>query len=545
MIIHDTGRLVVWFKDVPVDGLLPVAAGVAASSARAGPVKAALPAAVPTSMPRPLPSGPATVEETKPTTPATSSAPAAGLPGPLERPDATFVGPPKPAAPPRPIDLSARSVEAWVLRSDSRNTLEKLWTEGENVRVKQAPANPGEKGVDIEGLTLQMTCHPAGNFLVVTGDLAQLRMDKIYIIGPEVNIDQATNKAWVTGAGAMEMESKTNFQGDQLAKPVPLQVSWHKSMLFDGNYAEFHEAVQAEQENAHLLTQRLEVHFDRAISLKEGTKSDQPPARVQRLVCDRNVSIEERTFDPSGKLVKFQNLVSPWVTMEALEPDDDVPPPAPGAQATPPANTGNEVRATGFGTLRIMQAGGADSADPTGTPAPVNRPPADRTKANAKNEQMKMTYVTFEKTMYANSKKNKAVFQETVRVLNFPCTNPDIKIDIDAMLESMPEGGIYLRCDKLEVLNRAAKGSKAQQEMTATGHVTVQSKLITGHATKVTYNEEKDQLIFDGGTDGVATLYKSEVPGGEQKKIEGKKITYIRKTGEYKVDEGRLITGGN
>jgi hypothetical protein len=342
----------------------------------------------------------------------------------------------------------------------------------------------------------------------------------------------------------MIMESKTNFQGDQLAKPVPLQVAWHKSMLFDGNYAEFHEDVQAEQENAHLLTQRLEVHFDRAISLKEGAKSDQPPARVQRLVCDRNVSIEEKTFDPaSGKLIKFQNLVSPWVTMTALEPDDDVPPPAAGAPAAPPANTGNEVRATGFGTLRIMQAGGADPVEPGA--APANRPPADRTKANAKNEQMKMTYVTFEKTMYANSKKNKADFQETVRVLNFPCNDPEIKIDIDAMLESMPEGGIYLRCDKLEVLNRAPKGSKAQQEMTATGHVTVQSKLITGHAAKVTYNEEKDQLIFDGGTDGVATLYKAEIPGGEQKKIEGEKITYIRKTGDCKVDKAHVITSGN
>ena len=61
------------------------------------------------------------------------------------------------------------------------------------------PARPDEKGVDVDGETLQMNYHPEGNFLVVTGDLAQLRMDKIYIIGPEVNIDQATNKAWVNG----------------------------------------------------------------------------------------------------------------------------------------------------------------------------------------------------------------------------------------------------------------------------------------------------------------------------------------------------------
>ena len=64
------------------------------------------------------------------------------------------------------------------------------------------------------------------------------------------------------------------------------------------------------------------------------------------------------------------------------------------------------------------------------------------------------------------------------------------------------------------------------------GHVTVQSDKISGRAAKVTYNEEKDQLIFDSGDDGYATLYKVEVPGQEPKKLEGKKIIYIRKTGE-------------
>jgi lipopolysaccharide export system protein LptA len=80
--------------------------------------------------------------------------------------------------------------------------------------------------------------------------------------------------------------------------------------------------------------------------------------------------------------------------------------------------------------------------------------------------------------------------------------------------------------------------------MTAIGRVTVQTNNVTGHAAKVTYNEEKDQLIFDGGPDGFATLYKVEIPGTEPKKIEGKKITYIRRTGEYKVDSTRSLSGG-
>jgi lipopolysaccharide export system protein LptA len=130
-----------------------------------------------------------------------------------------------------------------------------------------------------------------------------------------------------------------------------------------------------------------------------------------------------------------------------------------------------------------------------------------------------------------------------VRVLNFPCDNPKIKVDIDEMLEKLPEGGIYLRCDQLEVLNHAVKGARAHQEMTAVGHVTVQSDKVTGRAAKVTYNEEKDQLIFDGGEGGTATLYKVETPGAPPKVIEGNKIFYIRKTGEYKVEGGRSLSG--
>ena len=91
---------------------------------------------------------------------------------------------------------------------ENKNKLERFWTEG-SVTVRQDSEKPGEKGVDIKGDTLQMTAHPDGNFLVVTGDLAQLRMDRMLIVGPEVNIDQATNKAWVNGVGAMQMEGTT------------------------------------------------------------------------------------------------------------------------------------------------------------------------------------------------------------------------------------------------------------------------------------------------------------------------------------------------
>ena len=61
--------------------------------------------------------------------------------------------------------------------------------------------------------------------------------------------------------------------GQQLKKAVPLTVYWNKSMYFNGTFAEFHGSIQAEQENARLACQALEVFFDKPISLKERESS--------------------------------------------------------------------------------------------------------------------------------------------------------------------------------------------------------------------------------------------------------------------------------
>src|SRR5439155_26513669 len=106
------------------------------------------------------------------------------------------------------------------------------------VDVRQGAAKADDRDTDVAGDELDMTGSPEGNVLVVRGDLGQLRKDKIYILGPEVNIDQSKNKVWVHGPGAMQMESSTDFQGAPLKKPVPLTVHWNKRMFFNGEKAE-------------------------------------------------------------------------------------------------------------------------------------------------------------------------------------------------------------------------------------------------------------------------------------------------------------------
>jgi hypothetical protein len=454
---------------------------------------------------------------------------------------------------PRPIDLSARSIEAKVLRCAERMTLDHLWAEGGSadaidkrggVVVRQEPAKKGEEGVYIEGNTLDMSCYTGGNVLVVTGDLAQLKMDKIFILGPEVNINQVANRAWVFGAGAMEMHSTTTLEGKPLAHPVPLTVHWSDKMLFAGTFADFDGSIQAEQDNARLACQHLQVYFDRPISLKEGMRGSQP-AKVSRLVGDKGddgkpVRVEDQTVE-AGRLQKYQLLLGSAIHMNTEPRDEDDRRDASPTASSPSGknnNDANKVTLSGPGSVRILQRGGAEMAPTPAMPAPAARPPAG---SAAPEQEMKLTYVQFVNQMQASSLTNVASFWGAVRVLNLPCDDPHREIDLDAMLSiELPEGALYLRCDRLRVgtyQKVAGAGTKQKQlrtyqVMDALGQVYVQGKNFSAQCDHMTFNEEKDQVVFIGDGDNMAVLSMSEIKGGPRKVIKAKKITYIRSTGE-------------
>ena len=444
----------------------------------------------------------------------------------------------------RPIDLSARSIEAKVLRCNERMTLDHLWAEGGaldaidkrgGVQVRQEPAKPGEEGVYIEGNTLDMSCLADGNILVVTGDLAQLKMDKIFILGPEVNIDQVANKAWVVGSGAMQMQSTTTLEGKPLAHPTPLTVHWSDNMLFSGMFAEFYGSIQAEQDQARLACQHLQVMFDRPISLKEGMRGAQP-AKMSKLVADKGIEdkpvrVEDQTFE-GGRLQKYQLLIGSTVQMNTVPREED------DSRSSGKGNDANEVRLSGPGIVRILQRGGVEAVPTPGKPAPTRPGPG---KAPGQEQEMKLTYIRFENLMQASTLTNVASFWGAVRVLNLPCDDPHRDIDLDAMLSAeLPEGALYLRCNVLRVgtyqkpiyTEAGSKQLRTYQVMDARGQVYVQGKDFTAQCDHMTFNEEKDQVIFDGEGDNQAVMSKGDLKGGDRKTMKAKRFIYIRSTGE-------------
>jgi hypothetical protein len=517
-ILEPTENLVIWFQDAPLTADLPAP----------GPTTTAGPPSLPVlGQPTTAPATPAYVAG-KPAGPNAVSAPVAP-----NTPPAPSTPPASPEKPKQPLNLSARSVEVHVLRSGNKNELDRLWCEG-SVHVHQDPETPQDKGTDIQGDTMQLNHAPDGGVLVVNGHLAHVQFNKLAILGPEVNIDQRSNRAWVNGVGAMQVESDTNFDGVKLEKPTELTINWKDSMNFYGKNAEFRGGVQAVQEGSRLLCQEMQVAFDRPISLKEGNKGG-PSPKVDKLLCDKSVRIEEETKE-GPKLQSYKYLVAPVVDID---------------------NTEKTVNALGAGEVRIFQLGTAD--DPL-----TQRPPADaRPAAGAKpavaakptagtaksppgkgkevQEEFKITHVRFKGKMWGKNKTkdNRTVtFLDDVEVVHVPAEKPDLVIDID----HPPPGCMYLRSEKLTVLAYKLPDGRSNQEMVAERKVYVKSAEFEGIAETVKYDEVQDRVIFEGGKNGKAILYRVKTRGGVQDNITASKIIYWRKTNDMKVENASGLT---
>lgn len=485
--VNDANRLVVWFKDAPGAARLPAPAAPAAPAAK----------------------------------------PAPAITGPL-------LGPASEAGENRPFDLTAKKVHVWVTRTPARNQVDKLECQG-SVHVAQRKAPNQARGTEVKGDSLRMAAKGEGLYeLIVTGDLGELQTETIYIAGPEVHIDQATNEAWVVGDGVMTMESKTNWQGDELAKAQPLTVHWSKSMLFNGDSAEFHGNIQAEQDRGRLGCQTLQVYFDRTVSLRrqDPAKAKEPPARVRNMVCSRDVRIEESQY-AGQRLLRYQRLEGPAVSVEALEPDD------PRAKA----KAGNKLVASGPGNIRIWEESGGDLllAPGPGERSVANKPgPKSGPKPAA--PARKVTYVAFGRQMVGNSHSGKATFYDGVRVLNMPLETHDGPIELDLILEgNLPEGAIYIKCDKLEVLDRKVDGVPVK-EMKATGKVFVQGREFWARAEEASFHQGKQQVVLDG-KDGLAELHRATASGGETQKSVGQKLIYNRTNGEVYLNGVLMLRG--
>jgi lipopolysaccharide export system protein LptA len=505
--VHDTEQLVLLFTDAP-----PPRPGTTPARAAAPPLnayQAGKPAASASA-----PGGP----------PSAAVAPAA--PGAAPRP-----APPAPPAR-KPIDLAARSVQAFIIREGEQNQLDNVHCE-DNVRVHQDPPTPQEKPIDMRGRTLRLKHKPEGNVLVVTGSPqapGEVHMPDLSLLGPNITIDQVENTAEVLGIGSMRMASTTDFEGKKLSQPADLTVTWKEKMRFTGQHALFTGFVHAEQEDTSLLCQTMQVFLNRPVSLAQRTGEARAPgaapASVDKVVCDnagqpQPVSIEKSERDARGRLVHYQRLESGEVALYKEEGRMDA----------------------GRGIVRLLQLG------PKGEPGvgpqrggPDKRPPPG--PAKPPEEEYKLTLVRYNGSMKVNNPNRTVHFFDDVEVLHLPADDPSLQHRVfDQIANKLPAGALYLHCSKLTVYSPKDAQGQTRQQMTAEGKASVQwQNEFYGIADVIKFDEASDKIILEGLDGNYAVVQKLRATANDNR-IVAKKIIYNRKTGDWSTDRVFSISG--
>ncbi len=562
LVINNTDQLNVWFRDVPPPPQDPPPAPVA----KTNPARAAAPVAGPTAEP------------------------------PLAGKAAEKKAEPDKAK--HPVHLAARVIESWVVRYPQKNPaakpdpakgnaeqttlryeLEKARCE-DRVVVHQDPDDPlkNPRGLDIAGAKLNLDSTRAGSIMTVTGTaqaVAEVHFESISLYGPAVVIDQPTNAVSVDGVGKLVMPAQADLAGNAPTRPTEMEVTWTKSMRFNGPkaWAEFYGQVQAVQRpvrnptdkpetapeprvrksayrpdpavavrpglppddgsrpESWVLCHRLEVTFDRPVYFNNARRNEPKPAKNDQTAGENpRLKTAQCTPMPDDEAAKLppQNaeLARHVFYIESLSRKGKViKAQRVTAMQIDLANDADkreqQVIATGPGDVRILQYGAKDALGQPTQPAAASQ------KTAATEQEMKLTLVRFPSRMVATDKGKlyqQAVFDDGGRVWQVPTEN----LNLEPLAHAPPPRAVYLECSKqLKVSSSKSKpDAPAEQWLEATGNAMFRDEKYQGNAHVIL--DDGRVTTLTGSDKRMAQLYQLRRTKDDQPYFAGRQFKFYR-----------------
>lgn len=426
----------------------------------------------------------------------------------------------EPSADP-PLDVRANSVVVVVERRGARSTPVRAWAEG-NVHVTQASQKADDEPMRVHGQKLDFQRLPAGDVLKVFGsedNWARIEATEMILAGKQqIHIDEPTNRVHVVGVGFLDLRRVDNDLTGKSTRPgeaKPLRIDWNQSMDFDGKFAVFEGAVRAQQAQAEVRCQNMEVSFDRTTVFKDLRQrrngNDKDKSKIVSVICDKDVVVYDQEIE-DGKVARYTSMRVPELQYDNLE---------------------SKMRASGRGVVRIVE------------PAVAERD----AKGNliAPKLPWQMTQVTFLGQMRADNKHQLAKFLDNVEIINTPVTRPDEVPDAD---KPTPESMSITAREYAEMQVIERDDGAKYRVFRAKGNIYGQSREFTTRCDRLSFDGAHDKLVFESDSGRKATFYKQDRVGAEPTAYIARRVEYWRKTGDVRTDEaegfqGIDITPGN
>jgi len=352
----------------------------------------------------------------------------------------------------------------------------------------------------------------------VTGRPAELHGPGLALVGPNIKLNRGTNRLGIDGAGRMDVRLERDLEGRPLESQANLQIHFGRSMDFDGQMAEFNEAVRVTAPGAQLETRTLKVQFRRPIRFGDEQPGGRP--EIEQVVCSDRVVMHNRTLD--GPQQTSQQQIE-TADLSIHVPSGDLNASGPGRVLSVRRGLSNPFLAS-----RPNGAAGAATAD--------NTPPGDRLSG---------LHVKFQGSAAGNLRRHDLTFHDRVQTAFAPVDAWDAVLDVDDP-DALPPGGVSLKCDRLGVHEMPAplSGQRAV-ELEAAGNVLVEGRtddgLYAARALRMTYDEAKGLLVLEGDGHTAAELFRQQRVGGPQSRIPARRILYWPATNRFTLNDPQAV----
>lgn len=412
---------------------------------------------------------------------------------------------------PARFEVNGDLVRVALLRTPGGNIgLEALEVTNQVVIRELGASTAGVKPLEIQGdrLRLEQTANGKGTLRVI-GQPATVAARGMSLVGSEVQLDQATNRLRIPGAGEMTLpafdlkpkpragviyENPAALNAAASASTgKPTTVTWKNGLEFDGQTAVFQREVQvrASQRLATgewlelvLIGGDLEVRLASRVLFAEHN-GEAPSTSLEYLKFGGSVYLDGRTHQ-GDQLTSYERMQLRNLTLHQ--------------------GTGKLV-GEGPGWLtgaRLDDGSFAAQSDPA---APANEPPTGLPPAAAPPRVL-FLHVAFQRGLEGQLVDRQVEFIDRVRAVFAPVPNFETEVDPDRP-DEWPQDAVELRCDRLSVAQHGgATPDTAAAELNATGNATVEGKKFGARAARISYSQAKDLLVLAGDGRAAADFWR-------------------------------------
>lgn len=396
-----------------------------------------------------------------------------------------------------PFDIWANLIQVLVYRAEipDESYVGGVVTTGD-VTITQ-PKTDGSQPLRMEGNRIEVRNRDLTNqnlLVHVFGTPARIADAEMSLAGNLLNLDRASNRAWVTGPGVMMQPVDRTLDGKALEKPELLKVWWKEKMEFDGRTAHFYDRVRTELGTSSVLCQEMKVTLSRRVDFEQNPQSvrnagDHEKTDIDRLECLYGVQVDSEAYE-NGELMEIRQGEFGELVYERSRDKSTI---------------------VGPGRLylwRQAKEGSHIDGLPAQNEAIANQP------LRTQGKGWEFYQIDFNGDIDGQLDQQITYFDQGVQIVYGLVKHTGQKVDP----HNLPDPGGWIRSEKLEVARHEKTDTEeAWIELKASGNVKLEGydkERFRASADTVTFDESKQMYRFRTESDRNTRIWRQKTPGG-------------------------------